>query len=50
MRLRAHDEIAAFFTGLEPASPGLVSVQEWATGCLPPRGRAMVLAGVARVP
>jgi SAM-dependent methyltransferase len=50
MRLRAHDEIAAFFTGLELASPGLVSVQEWGTGSLPPRGQAMVLAGVGRIP
>jgi O-methyltransferase involved in polyketide biosynthesis len=50
MMLRTRDEIAAFFTGLELASPGLVSVQEWVTGTPSPRGQAMVLAGVARVP
>ena len=50
MTLRAKDEIASFFTGLELAGPGLVTAQEWGTASPAPQGQAFVLAGVARVP
>ena len=48
--IRARDEIESFFTGLELASPGLVPVQQWGSASSAPRGEAMILAGVARVP
>lgn len=50
MTLRSREQIAAFFSGLELVSPGLVPVQEWRTGTPAPRGQAVVLGGVARVP
>lgn len=50
LTIRTQQEIRSFFAGLELASPGLVSVQEWGTPSPAPKGQAVVLAGVARVP
>lgn len=50
MTLRTREEIGSFFAGLELASPGLVTAQEWGTDTPAPKGQAVVLAGVARVP
>lgn len=50
MTLRTREEIRSFFAGLELAGPGLVTVQEWGTATPAPKGQAVVLAGVARVP
>ena len=48
--IRTAEEISALFTGLELCDPGLVPVQEWGTAVTAPRGQAMVIGGVARVP
>lgn len=50
MTLRTQEEIRSFFAGLKLASPGLVTAQEWGTARPAPKGQAVVLAGVARVP
>jgi hypothetical protein len=50
MSVRTRETIRSFFTGLELADPGLVTVQEWGTSSPAPKGQAVVLAGVARVP
>lgn len=50
MTLRTREDIGSFFTGLELADPGLVTVQEWGTTSPAPTGQAVVLAGVARMP
>lgn len=50
LTVRTREEIASFFAGLELAGPGLVTVQEWGTGSPAPVGKAVVLAGVARMP
>jgi O-methyltransferase involved in polyketide biosynthesis len=50
MTIRSRETIRSFFAGLELAGPGLVTVQEWGTLRPAPKGQAVVLAGVGRLP
>jgi S-adenosyl methyltransferase len=50
--LRTHEEVLAFFDGLDILDPGLVPVQQWRPGEPAPAdaGRAWIVGGVGRKP
>ncbi len=49
-RLRMPAEIDGWFVGFDMVGPGLVTTAEWGTLKPAPRGQAVMLAGVGRVP